>query len=450
MLLLFVFFAAGALAAECLPPGPSSGDAAAKARELEAEAQKAIDGGRFAGAAQIYRQLVCIEPANARHSYVLGVTEAAAGNLAEARQALEKADQLRPESPLALPALLRVHIAGGDESSARRLLRDAGRRFPSEQPLHAELARLLAEAGWFDLALAEALRGAENTPSPSGLRLLAALELKAGAYRDAARDAAAIVSREDLPAGTRADAADLAGRAHELLDERDRAVEFLTRAIRLDPSRESSYLALARMHEQSGEYASAIDVLEKGRKDLPESKDLAVALGANLARGGRYEEAASLLKRVLERHPGEHDAYVSLSLAYRGLNQRDQELRVLEDLAANRPDYPMIHVLLAQSRLTLHPVEHERVLQDLERAQQADPNDPEIYALRGRVYLEMKRYGEAAEALQRAVEGWPASSETRYLLGRAYHFLGDEQRAKEEFARVEHLKRLEAAAAAQR
>ena len=154
--------------------------------------------GRFADAARQYRDAACLVPKSARAFYGLGIAEAAAGNFAVARKALQTAYSILPgQSHASGDAGARQR---GDEGhrAGEAVLQTAAQRFPKDAELHSGLARFLAENQLLDLALAESLRFEQTGASDAASAIaLAALENTVGAYDDAIRNVAPSRNRQD-------------------------------------------------------------------------------------------------------------------------------------------------------------------------------------------------------------------------------------------------------------
>jgi tetratricopeptide (TPR) repeat protein len=430
------------LAAECLPSKLGPQEALARARELESKAQSDFQQRDFSRAAQGLREALCLAPKDARMHYELGLVEAAAGNLAQARRLFEQADRLQPDNMLPLAMTVRVDLQSGQTENLKQSLRALARRFPGQGKLHAQLARDLVDRRQLDLALAEALRfenSGEN--DPEALLALAVLENEAGAYDDAIRHALAIVRQGSYAAKLRASAAGIAGLSFESLGKEQEAIEQLILATQLDPSQETPYLSLAALYAKAQRFKDAVSVLEMARPHLPDSPDLLLALGSDLVSAGEYRDAVRILTVLIEKHPDQFEAYKQLAEAHRNLDQADQATQTLRKLGERKPDFPMLHVMTAQSLLAEAPVDHSKVLQELAEAEKANPADSEIYYLRGKVLAALNRYAEAVPALRRAIELQPADTSSYYQLGLAYQRLGQTDLAKQQFDRMEHLKR---------
>jgi tetratricopeptide (TPR) repeat protein len=407
---------------------------------LDAQAQTAMQAKRFAEAVQLYHQAVCLAPSSPRALYGLGVAQAASGDFLKARESLHTADVPQPTSTLPLVMQVRVNVSLNDSEALKADLRDAQARFPQDAHLHSLLARFLAEKKLLVLALAEALRsqrtGSADTESTVQL---AVLENAVGAYDDAVRNATAVAEKADVGNSVRASAAGIAGLSYESVGQQDRAIRQLREAIRLDPSRENSYLALADLFEESQKYADAVKTLKQGRTNIPNSTALLLPLGSDLIRTQQYKEGIDVLRELLRQSPNEDQAYLSVADAYRQMGNSEQEVQALRDLVRRKPNYPMIHVLIARAMLASGHVEHAKVLDELVQAEKSAPLDPDIFYLRGKVYFAMNRYDDAVAALRRSIELRPMETGPYYQLARIYQKRGESKLAAEQFQRLKYL-----------
>lgn len=433
-------------AAECAPSSLGEKQTLAKFQELDRMAQSAFDRGQFAAAAQQYREAACLVPKSARAFYGLGIAEAAAGQFAAARKALETAYAILPDNVMPLAMLVRVDVAMKNIDGVKEVLRIAAQRFPKNAELHSSLGRFLAENQLLDLALAESLRFAQTGASEtSSVVALAVLENTVGAYEDAIRNAQPVEEQAGVADAVRASAAGVTGLSYESIGERDQAVKHLARAIEMAPSDENSYLALADLYEKARMFKEAVEVLERGRGQIPQSLHFLLPLGNNLVWAERYDDAIALLNDLIRKAPQLPEAYVRLAEAYRNTGRAALEIQTLKKLEGVKPDYPMVRVLTARAMLTATPVDYPAILRTLEQAEKSTPNDPDIFYLRGRAYADTGRAREAVAAFQRAIELRPMDPGPYYQLGLAYGKLGQPELARQAFSRMQHVKQAAAA-----
>jgi tetratricopeptide (TPR) repeat protein len=438
---LALIFCASLYAENCSPNGLTPEQTQRRLSELAKSAQTEMAQRRFPEAARDLKEAACLDPRDAKIFYSLGAMEAASGNFLEARKALAASDRLQPNSPLSLAMLVRVNASMGDVDSLKAALSQLSVRFAANGELHATLSEFLLQNKFPDLALAESLRSQKaGSKTPQSMLDLAVLENTVGAYDDAIRNAVAIESQAGLPATVRASAAGVAGLSYESSGQREPAISHLQNAIQLDPSRENSYLALSFLLEKAQRYSEAAAILEQGRVKLPQSTALLLPLGSNLILAEKYAEGIAVLQDLLRKTPNEYDAYLKLADAFRKTGAGDRELKILWDLESRKPDYPQIHLLLARALMNLEPVDYAGTLDELTLAERASAPDAELFYLRGKVYLATNHSGDAAAALERAIELGPMDPSPYYQLGRLYEKLGQPQRAKDTFARMQYLK----------
>jgi tetratricopeptide (TPR) repeat protein len=427
-------------AADCPAATSASQERLARLRELEQAAQTEMRQQRFSEAVGYFQEMACIVPKSAGALYNLGAAEAASGDFLSARKSLRAARNLDPSNPLPLVMLARVNFSLGDIDGLKASLREAAASFPKDGHLHALLARFLTERSQLDLALAEALRAQQAEGVDSASRVgLAVLENALGAYQEAVVNASALERQDGLPASMRASAAGVAGLSYEGLGQRDEAIRHLREAIRLDPSRENSYVALAFLLEKAQKYADAVAVLEQGRRNLPNSVAFLLPLGSNLVRAEKYEEGVGVLRELLRQNPGEADAYLQIADALRKTGRPGEEAQILIDLRRRKPDYPMIGVMIARAMLNADSPDYAKVLAELARAEGKTPSDADIFYLRGKVFTQMNREGEAVAELRHAIDLRPMEPGPHYQLGRLYQKLGKPELAKQEFERLRYL-----------
>lgn len=425
-------------AAEC-DAGLSPQEKVARFKQLDSQAEHAMQQRLPAEAVQLYQTAVCLVPNSARGFYGLGMAEAAAGEFAKAREAFRTSDRLQPTTGMPLLMQVRVNFSLKDTETLKANLREAAERFPHDEQLHATLARFLAERNLFVLALAEAMRSQQGSADWNSSVQLAVLENTVGAYEDATRNALSVEQNQQLPNQARGAAAGVAGLSYESLHQTEQAVRYLKEAIQLDPVQENSYLALADLFEQLQRYPEAVEVLKQAQANVPASAAIQLPLGADLIRSEHYKEGVAVLRDLLRSATATPDAYISIADAARKMGDSAQEIAALQDLARYKPDYPMVHVLLARAMLNQQSPTYPKVLDELSRGARQSPDDPDIFFLRGKVYLALSRYQEAVTALQRSIALRPTEPSPYYQLARVYQKLGKPDMAKEQFQRVRYL-----------
>ena len=358
-----------------------------------------------------------------------------------ARKVLSALDGENPSKVIYLIDLVQLDTLAGNIERAKEHLRGAAARFPEHAQIHADLGLWLFDHKHDDLAFAELLRAQRaGTLAPRAALLLASMEAKAGAHKDAIDTALVVENRSDLPDPVRAEAAALIGKTYALAGQEKNAARYLEQALKLAPGVEDYYLSLAQVHRQTQNGEAALSVLKEGHRRLPEAPGLGVALGRGLMTAGDFSTSIEILSGVADRSPNQLEALSLLARAYRGSGDPKLASQTWRRLAKRQPSYPMVHVFLAQS-LSEEGASNTEVLEALKTAEATSPTDPDIYYLRGRIYNEMAKYEEAVKELTRAIELQPNIPSPYYQLGLAYQQLGQEELARQQFEKKEHLER---------
>jgi tetratricopeptide (TPR) repeat protein len=441
---LAILLAASAWAVECPENSQFSSDAQQRFQSLDRQAQIEFRHGDFAKAAQDFQTGACMLPESARGYYGLyaaAVAAIVAGDFPRSREALTEAERLRPDYPAPLAMLVKVSLLSSDLASVRSSLRVLAERFPNNNRLRADLAQDLLHSNQHDLALAESLRLAQSGYNdPKSELNLAVLENEVGAFRDSVRHALSIEERPGIAENMTASAAAVAGLDYESLSLLEQAVPHLKLAIRLAPREENAYLALARILEALHKSEAALNVLQQGREQIPDSPRVRLALATGLISAGQYSASAQLLNGLIEKFPDQLEAYPKLAEAYRASGEPGRATEALRRLAARKREFPMIHVVIAQSMLDEESIDYPGVLRELNQAEKVSPDDAAVYYFRGKAFIALHQYLQAIAALRRAIELQPTDSNAYYQLGLAYRKSGQTELATEQFDRVHFLK----------
>ena len=223
--------------------------------------------------------------------------------------------------------------------------------------------------------------------------------------------------QSELPDPTRASAAALAGLSYETLGQAEDAVRYLKRAMALDPGQEQPYLALSRIYAALGNHLASVDILEQARNHVSGPPNILLALGSALVSAERHQAASQILSGLIRDHPEQLEAYPRLAAAYRNMGEPARATETLRSLAGRKPDYPMLHTVIAQSLLDEETVDYPQVLRELDEAERSSPGDYDVHYLRGKVFLATGKYERAIDSLRRAIDLRPTEPGAYYQLG---------------------------------
>lgn len=270
-------------------------------------------------------------------------------------------------------------------------------------------------AARFHLALAQSLLG-RDAEAIAGYRKV--LELKPGLY-EAQLNLGVLLLRQKDP---------------------QQALPLLQAAAEARPTvaRPQYYLAQALL--ETGDAAAAVERFRRAVALDPSSADAQLGLARALARLGRLEESEQHFRKAAELERGDSATQILLELADRyekaGLRQKAVEIYALlphAPEAAERLGYllvelgrpaealPILEKLVAGSPTTTVRAElaiaysrtgqPEKALEQLRTALAADPENPDLRLLYGRMLRDQKRFAEAAGEFARVVAARPSSVE---------------------------------------
>jgi len=246
-------------------------------------------GSDLDGAAAAWeRALTCPEPYPPTH-YQLALVLSRLGRLDEAHRHLDFVKKSMPGHPA--PQLLeaRLAVAAGDWENARTILEQAIRSNPRESALLAELARVEARAGHWELAFD--------------------LEQRAGRWVGTERQL-------DDPWRQEVLALEPAGKAGALRAERllaagqlEAAVIEMEQIVRTRPNLVETRLDLAETLLRLGKTQRAIDEFDSLRRAFPDDVKTLVKFGWAEATLGHVSEARELFRQALLRKPDLSEAH---------------------------------------------------------------------------------------------------------------------------------------------
>ena len=207
------------------------------------------------------------------------------------------------------------------------------------------------------------------------------------------------------------------------LEEYEESITHYARYVRLDDQNSQVLYKLALANERDGRVNRAVLLLRQAIAIDPDFVEAYYVLGLCLREQERLEAARDVLIDAVELSPGFLQAREALATVHRSLGERREELRQLDALAALDRTHPERHV--ARGLAYARSGQTEMAVLALGRAAEDHPDQPQVYAALGRVWLEIAETSADRAALRKALEALhsvptvAASSETLTLLGRA-------------------------------
>jgi tetratricopeptide (TPR) repeat protein len=179
--------------------------------------------------------------------------------------------------------------------------------------------------------------------------------------------------------------------------ERDRAREWVDRAIRKSPMEAQAYLLRARLSAEDGRHRSAAEDLLKavsGPIRLPEE-----AVG--VAKALEAEEAVRVLRRIREKHPRLTEARVALADALQRGGDHGEAAADYRELGRALPRDPRVPFGLGRALLALG--DYPEALAAFDAAAALGEVSGELQGQRGEALMRLGRYAEAVQAYREAL-----------------------------------------------
>lgn len=347
----------------------------------------------------------------------LGLGDAAKMAESKAREnALKAAVAAKPGSYEANYQLGKFYLDAGRYAEAIPLLQAAQR----SQPSNAEAVTALAEAF---------LHGGELMRAKETVQALMATHGTAEAHR-------------------------LAGEIDEASGDPLAAVRELESAVRLDPS-EQNYFAWGSELLYHRAVWQAEQVFAQGVRLYPRSSRMMTALGGALFAGALYDEAASRLCAAADLEPNNPEPYIFMGkIEIAAPNPLPCVEQKLAWFAEHHPENGLANyydaMALWKKRESASSAETVRKVEArLTQAVNADPKCADAYLQLGIVKASQREYSQATTYYSRAIDVNPELSDAYYRLGVAYDRLGEPEKAEQEFALHDAIKKRQAAAVEQ-
>jgi len=131
----------------------------------------------------------------------------------------------------------------------------------------------------------------------------------------------------------------------------------------------------------------------------------------------RYDLAVAEYQKAAALHPQDADLLLDWGLAYDGLNHTDDALEKLEKSAALKPT---AHVFSQIGMIYCKQEQWGHALTALATAEKLDPDFPDTYVYRGKIYFRLGQYARAKREYERALALDPSIQDARNDLNLVY------------------------------
>lgn len=319
--------------------------------------------GRFAAAAEHFRQAAAQNPAGGGLSRYLAACHAALGRNEAAAVELARLLDVHPEDVETRTRLALCCWKSGDSGRAERILRDGLAAMPEEPNLLYLLATLLAsqEAYAPAIELLESCLRADAGHARAHVRLAQcsgaqgrapeALAHLQTAQRIEPNDPDIALQLSVLTSGGQQAAAkpcvELASpRVLDLCDKH--AVGRLADAIAADSEFVDAFLSLPTSSADEDVFRVVLEAVTTAAERHPDYADVHRQCSRVLARLGRLDEAVTTAERAVTLNPHYIAGLIQLAQLYQATDRNTDGIERLEQALAYGANYPDVHYLLGQ------------------------------------------------------------------------------------------------------
>lgn len=263
-------------------------------------------------------------------------------------------------------------------------------------------------------------------------------------YRGLVRERQGEVRRavEDLSRAIRLNAAfEVAlyrrGLLYAELGEHDKAFQDQNRVLEIDPEHAGALAARGMARAAQGDLQWALQDLDQACSLAPRSAPAFCQRARVYAELGQYGEALADFDRALELDPGLATAYLSRGDLYVTLDDHQQAVADYGRAIELQPKNAAAYYARGLARAAMR--EHRSAIEDFDRALELDPGMVEALASRGAAYEKMGNYPQAIEDLDRAIVLAPTLAVAYYDRGLAYGNMGEYDQASRDLNRAVEL-----------
>jgi protein O-GlcNAc transferase len=353
--------------------------------------------GDVAAAVKLYRRIISTNPNNLDALHLLGVVEAAAGNIDRAKSLMARSLQSKPVNVQFIENYAAVLHRAGEHEAAIKLCQDNLKFAPTSAVLlHASAAALLARERHSE-ALGQLKQLLAHHPNhfPGHFMLGSAL------------------------AKTR---------------QYEAALTSYDRALALNPQLVEAHLDKGTIHTAHRRYHDALAAYDNALAVRPGYAEAWLARGYTLIQLGRHQDALAAVDQALTLRPGFAEAWVGRGNALLEINRFQEAAAAYDRALAVRPE--LAAAWSGHGNVVLRLGRHQEAGAAFDRALAADSTFAEAWLGRGTLLLSLGRHDDALAAIDRALalnpnlpDAWLLRGQASYLEKRYDEALADWNKA---------------------
>lgn len=225
------------------------------------------------------------------------------------------------------------------------------------------------------------------------------------------------------------------GTFYNVLQEKDKALSFLQKAVKYDPSNYYYNMMLAGVSKELQRKQDVVDLYKAMHEQNPEKLDLLFELSSAYADNGELDKAIEMLNR-LEKSTGITDVVTLNKFRYYSMmEQKEKAFGEIQQIIDKYPTNPAYLVLMGD--LYLEDQQPEKAWHYYDQANAINPEFPALIVSRINYYEKQNRKAEAQQELKKAIGGSSMEIEAKIQLLTRY--LAILQQEKQELSQANSL-----------
>lgn len=230
----------------------------------------------------------------------------------------------------------------------------------------------------------------------------------------------------------------LLGVTHRQLGFPKRAIDYIQRAIAVNPGEASFYTNLARAEMDDG--AGADRLLELCAKALsldPADREALNIKGIALTRQGGHAEAETLFQTLIAQSPDYIDAYLNYGLLLMQSDRTEDAIALYQKAISVNPRNPNVVVQRARARLALE--QYDQSIQELSQALKTFAGNSDITHEAARLMFTKNEPDKGVKLALAAFQGDPKNHQKAITLGATYLQNGQPKEALKTFLQAQKI-----------
>jgi tetratricopeptide (TPR) repeat protein len=353
-----------------------------------------VEWERFEEAERAFTRALEAAPTNFDVLYNLALAATRARHLGRAEEVFKVALQQRPADVDCLYGLAHVNAERGQDYEATALLLQAQRFAPQRSDIPLLLAQMTEKLGFYGDAATAYDQYLKLQPNDDVARREHGYALaRSGKLREGLRDLEWYARNHPKEVRGLYELA-----MAETLGDREKAIEHLNQALKIDSNFLPARYARAVLNSQGGRPAESLEDLEFFLKHEPKSVRALDQLGQAYLLLDQPQEAANALSQATELDPRDPTVLIRYSRALRKLGRKEEAETVLARFKQIGPDQGGRARAGLFDYFKLSPAEQQaQLFVNLERSAKANPKDTRLKLRLAKAWISQDKAAEALE-----------------------------------------------------